>query len=107
MELSESKIFASFTTLGFLISVVYVATLGSTPEGEIRLVSNMVLCERIILGYGLLAVFLNVAVAAFDAFALGHKRWGWLNILAWPVSFIFIWLAATGQLRRQRIARGT
>ena len=88
-------------------SFLYVATLGSTSEGEVRLVSNMALWEKTILGYGLLAIFLNIAVTAFDAFALGDKKWGWINILIWPISFVFVWLAATGYLRRKRVARGT
>jgi hypothetical protein len=107
MEISESKSFASFTTAGVIAAVIYAVTVGPPPEGEVQLVSEMAAWEKLVLGYGLVAVFINVFVAAFDAFTMGRKGWGWLSILAWPVSFAFVWLSAIGYFRGQRRARGT
>lgn len=107
MEISESKSFAIFTTLGFIAAMAYAVAMGPGPEEGAQSVEQMALWEQLLLGYGLLAIFLNIFVAAFDAFSLGHRKWGWLCIFAWPISFVFVWLSALGYFRRQRQARGT
>ena len=107
MEISESKSFAAFTTVGLFAAIAYAVAMGPESEAEAQISQQMAVWEQLIVGYGLLAVFVNIFVAAFDAFSLGHRKWGWFCIFAWPVSFVFVWLSALGYFRRQREARGT
>ncbi len=101
MEISESKVFALFTTTGVVCAFGLLIVFGPSPEDEVQVVSGIHPWENFIIGYGLLAMFLNIFVAAFDAFSLGYKWWGWLSIFAWPVSFVFVWLSVFGYFRKR------
>jgi len=109
MEISESKAFAIFTSVGLLCAIVLIITTGERVEGgiDVQYSPDMAAWEVAFLSYGLVAVFLNVFVAAFDAYAQSYKKWAIFSVIAWPVSFVFVWLSATGYFRRQRKARGT
>lgn len=109
MEISESKAFAIFTTLGLLCGIGQAITMGERVEGRLEIIypSDMAVWEVFVLAYGQVAIFLNIFVAVFDAYALGHKKWAFANIMIWPLSFVFIWLSATGYFYRKRRACGT
>ena len=105
VELTESKVYASIVTIGYACLVAHFLLIS---DADPRWADNsltgdeMYWYEKVMITIGVFSVVTNWFIATFESFVLGHKGWRWLNLFFWPTTLVYIWVSASGRLRKPR-----